>query len=881
MMTFLYRLYQLLIFFPFFIVVTILVALTTALGCMVGLSRWFAFGPSRFWGWFTIRALFLPVKVEGREHLQRGQSYIFAANSPNTEEFVRTIAHEVGHGIFTLQHTFDAEYGKGTQDTTNNLLDYTETGKELAAFQWNIMANPALFTAADKAEEGKKVKYTKEVGRNVTRGLAPDGRVIVSWQSKSEDYYIIPTISKDSNAIRGFHLYKVNETEPIKKFYWNDKTYATTAGETIENCPEIILSYYSGSGSIKTTIYELVGDECAFRYADVLYNTKNNKIIEGKKHWTTKRLWNASSSCYASFIQDIKSKTEQECGSEDIIAKERSQLNKAVTSNFKLEDLEDLILSSYLSSLRSLPYTSIEKLIQKVTSQETLDNQSELVVLRLMNAINGRYYPHFYSLLEANNNKLLKFLVREMDDASILFWTNDNYTNFIGALVWMFNSDNCKSIINRLPNNAENYAQRVVNLKPITYEAPKATLWEISWSTKHNDGKYDNETGNIELRDIYTTYSLKTDPYGENHITELPHEVPIISLPPLTPIIIVPEDDRLPLIQTALSGGGLSNQMYIVPAIFLKYRFDKIRNDKIEKGVVTTLDVATIVLSGGTALATKVHWIRRAWALAEVVGAVGNIAVNTRAIRNPEVQKLVGIYNSAMALIGIKNAGVAGYKFVKELPEETKNLLRKSGELRHMLSERYKIWKGQKAKLGNNISASEQQLLAQQEKAWEKLEISTESFKSPSWVEIEDVANKVKARLGHVLRIEVKGRKFTGCHNKGALDDYVSKNPGTRYELRNKVMDPSGSGVYEATPVIILEDGTEIIKRNNRGKSTFFPDDWSEERILQEVQYAVIHNQGKFKGGPPEEYWGFSSSGIEIHFYYVEGEIRSFFPVKQ
>ena len=32
MMTFLYRLYQLLIFFPLFIVVTILVALTTALG---------------------------------------------------------------------------------------------------------------------------------------------------------------------------------------------------------------------------------------------------------------------------------------------------------------------------------------------------------------------------------------------------------------------------------------------------------------------------------------------------------------------------------------------------------------------------------------------------------------------------------------------------------------------------------------------------------------------------------------------------------------------------------------------------------------------------------------------------------------------------------
>ena len=79
-MKFLYRLYQLLIFFPLFVVITIFVALLTSLGCMVGLSRWFAFLPTRFWGWFTIRFLFLPVKVEGREHLQPGQSYIFVAN---------------------------------------------------------------------------------------------------------------------------------------------------------------------------------------------------------------------------------------------------------------------------------------------------------------------------------------------------------------------------------------------------------------------------------------------------------------------------------------------------------------------------------------------------------------------------------------------------------------------------------------------------------------------------------------------------------------------------------------------------------------------------------------------------------------------------------
>ncbi len=112
--------------------------------------------------------------------------YIFAANSLNTEEFVRTIAHEVGHGIFTLQHTFDAEYGKGTQNTTNNLLDYAK-GTSLAAFQWNIMANPAIFTATDKAEEGRIESYKShivcipiEISNAILSSqnsvLAPDGR---------------------------------------------------------------------------------------------------------------------------------------------------------------------------------------------------------------------------------------------------------------------------------------------------------------------------------------------------------------------------------------------------------------------------------------------------------------------------------------------------------------------------------------------------------------------------------------------------------------------------------------------------------------------------------------------------------------------------------
>ncbi len=80
MLCFFYRLYQLCVVMPFFFITTFLTAFSTAVGCMVGLSRWFAFTPSRWWGYTLIRALFLPVTVEGREHLVPGQSYVFVAN---------------------------------------------------------------------------------------------------------------------------------------------------------------------------------------------------------------------------------------------------------------------------------------------------------------------------------------------------------------------------------------------------------------------------------------------------------------------------------------------------------------------------------------------------------------------------------------------------------------------------------------------------------------------------------------------------------------------------------------------------------------------------------------------------------------------------------
>jgi hypothetical protein len=133
------------------------------------------------------------------------------------------------------------------------------------------------------------------------------------------------------------------------------------------------------------------------------------------------------------------------------------------------------------------------------------------------------------------------------------------------------------------------------------------------------------------------------------------------------------------------------------------------------------------------------------------------------------------------------------------------------------------------------------------------------------------------------LVINANNTGFKGSHSKIALDDYIANNPTAKYELRNKVMDPSGNGVYEANPVIILDNGTELVKTNNAGKSTFFPDSWDEAKILDEVEHAIANNHGRIPANPNgNTYYGYSVDGtVEIRFFLKsDGTIPSYFPKK-
>jgi hypothetical protein len=88
-------------------------------------------------------------------YMVRGKGVGFLKNG----ESPRTAAHELAHGIFGLEHTFPAI----EEGSTENLLDYSATGKHLAQKQWYYMHNPLpAFSFLDDEEEGAYVLSTMD-----------------------------------------------------------------------------------------------------------------------------------------------------------------------------------------------------------------------------------------------------------------------------------------------------------------------------------------------------------------------------------------------------------------------------------------------------------------------------------------------------------------------------------------------------------------------------------------------------------------------------------------------------------------------------------------------------------------------------------------------
>lgn len=111
----------------------------------------------------------------------------------------------------------------------------------------------------------------------------------------------------------------------------------------------------------------------------------------------------------------------------------------------------------------------------------------------------------------------------------------------------------------------------------------------------------------------------------------------------------------------------------------------------------------------------------------------------------------------------------------------------------------------------------------------------------------------------HIFEGEINPQgKATGVHHVEAIVNGKSRIiSGTRIEGPN--------GTCKEKVEVQDANGNWIAKTANMGYSTFFPDNWSKRKVMEEVTHA-FNNRIKVTG-TSNEWKGFSRDGVEIRMY--------------
>lgn len=79
-MRFLYIIYQIFIGWPLVAVIAALTSIVVIIGSIFGSAHFWGYYPYKICGILTLKILLIPVKIEGREHIDKHKSYVFVAN---------------------------------------------------------------------------------------------------------------------------------------------------------------------------------------------------------------------------------------------------------------------------------------------------------------------------------------------------------------------------------------------------------------------------------------------------------------------------------------------------------------------------------------------------------------------------------------------------------------------------------------------------------------------------------------------------------------------------------------------------------------------------------------------------------------------------------
>ncbi len=165
MRQFLIMIYQFCIWLPLFLVITILTALVTTIGCLLGGERFFSYYPGMIWSKLTCIITLCPVKVIGKEKLNKKQSYIFVSN------------HQGAYDIFLI-YGYLGQPIKWVMKKSLRKIPLVGKACEAAGFIFVDSSSPkaaakTIEEAESKLNNGASISIFPEGSRTKTGKMAP------------------------------------------------------------------------------------------------------------------------------------------------------------------------------------------------------------------------------------------------------------------------------------------------------------------------------------------------------------------------------------------------------------------------------------------------------------------------------------------------------------------------------------------------------------------------------------------------------------------------------------------------------------------------------------------------------------------------------------
>ncbi|EGT8066147.1 EndoU domain-containing protein, partial [Listeria monocytogenes] len=159
---------------------------------------------------------------------------------------------------------------------------------------------------------------------------------------------------------------------------------------------------------------------------------------------------------------------------------------------------------------------------------------------------------------------------------------------------------------------------------------------------------------------------------------------------------------------------------------------------------------------------------------------------------------------------------------------------------------------------GKKLSISKSEL----EKIKNASESNRDFIKLSNLANIENFKNR---SVEHIFEGEINRKgKAVGYHSEA-----IPESPG-KIIVGTKTK-PNREGAYEAEIEV-----AGVPKKTNGGKSTFFPEDWNAQKIVDEINFA-FSNKSHVESNI---YVGVASNGMKIQMYLdKEGKIISAFPI--